>query len=85
MDILVSVYPKLRIANIETKDVGHTFPVMIRDDIPHINETLELNVRSADFVVILGGSHTYTLHWTNYVPQHIDIYGDGFEKYVFLK
>ena len=39
-----------------------------------------MNTHTADFVVILGGSHTYTLHWTNYVPPHVDIYSDGIEK-----
>ena len=55
---------------------------MVRDDIPNINETLTMKVHTADFLVILGGSKTYTLHWTHHIPQHVDIYSDGLEKYV---
>ena len=71
---------QIRISSFGSGDVGHTFPVMVRDDIPTINETLNMKVRSADFLVILGGSKTYTLHWTHYVPSHVDIYSDGIQK-----
>ena len=71
---------QLRISNFDARDTGHTFPVIVRDDMPNINETLSMNVHSADFLVILGGSKTYTLHWTDYVPTHVDIYSDGIEK-----
>ncbi|XP_053379314.1 cell surface hyaluronidase-like [Mercenaria mercenaria] len=52
---------------------------MIRDDLPTINETLDA-IESADFLVILGGSKTYTLHWTNFIPTPLSIYSDGFER-----
>lgn len=65
--------------DIPKKDRDHTYPIMVRDDIPEVNETMT-GVNSADFMVILGDLKTYTLHWTNFVPETFSVYSDGLEK-----
>lgn len=65
--------------DIPNADKSKTDPIMIRDDIPSINETLT-GVNSADFLVVLGGLKTYTLHWSNYVPHTFSVIGDGLER-----
>jgi hypothetical protein len=64
----------------ERKYRNHTFPIMVRDDLPLINETLDA-IESADFLVILGGSKTYSLHWTHVIPTTLSIFSDGIERY----
>jgi hypothetical protein len=56
---------------------------MVRDDLPTINETLDA-LESADFLVILGGNKTYTLHWKSFIPAELTIYGDGLERFLLV-
>ncbi|KAK3087910.1 hypothetical protein FSP39_012365 [Pinctada imbricata] len=57
---------------------------MRRDDIPTEEETLT-GERSGQFMAILGGTHSYTLHWQGNIPKEFYIYGDGIEKLLFVK
>ena len=65
-------------------DRGQTEAIMVRDDEPDFPETLSDNY-TADFLTILGGSHSYTLHWTKQIPRFFIIRGYGIEKYVGQK
>lgn len=56
-----------------------TQPVMVRDDRPEVYESMT-GLYASDFNVVLGGSHSYTLHWSNYIPESITMYGWGIEK-----
>ncbi|KAK3091732.1 hypothetical protein FSP39_022248 [Pinctada imbricata] len=60
---------------------GETKPhfMMRRDDIPSAKETIA-GTRSSQFMVILGGTHSYTLHFLGKIPKKFSIYSDGFEK-----
>lgn len=78
MAICPNTYGKLRLS-MERKYRNHTFPIMVRDDLPLINETLDA-IESADFLVILGGSKTYSLHWTHVIPTTLSIFSDGIER-----
>jgi len=35
-------------------------------------------------MTVLGGTHSYTLHWNGTVPNEITIHGSGVEKYVTM-
>ena len=52
---------------------------MVRDDEPDHPETL-LDDKTAQFMAIMGGTHSYTLHWTNQIPSQFWIWGLGIEK-----
>ena len=60
-------------------DLDKTYSVMIRDDDPSASEELHRK-DTGMFATILGGSHSYTLHWTNQVPEEIQINSYGIEK-----
>ncbi|KAL3861903.1 hypothetical protein ACJMK2_007916 [Sinanodonta woodiana] len=55
-----------------------TDPIMTRVD-TGAEEQLT-GVDSADFVVIVGASKRYILHWSNQIPNPLEIYSDGIEK-----
>ncbi|KAL3861720.1 hypothetical protein ACJMK2_007744 [Sinanodonta woodiana] len=55
-----------------------THPIMTRLD-TGAEEQLT-GVHSADFMVILGSSKRYILHWSNQIPNPLEIYSDGIEK-----
>ncbi|KAL3861897.1 hypothetical protein ACJMK2_007911 [Sinanodonta woodiana] len=57
---------------------GITEPIMTRLD-TGAEEQLT-GVESADFVVILGGSKRYILHWSSQIPNPLEIHSDGIEK-----
>jgi hypothetical protein len=49
---------------------------MVRDDEPDHSEILH-DKHTADFMAILGGTHSYTLHWSDKIPDNfwvIDIF-----------
>ena len=60
-------------------DLDKTYSVMIRDDDPSASEELHRK-DTGMFATILEGSHSYTLHWTNQVPEEIQINSYGIEK-----
>lgn len=51
---------------------------MVRDDEPNSPETLT-DDQTAQFMAILGGTYSYTLHWSNNIPNIFWIYTDGVE------
>ena len=61
---------------------GQSRPVLTRDDVSP-GQGLELPYQyHAQFPVILGGSHSYVLHWDRFLPTPLHFTGAGFEKWV---
>ncbi|KAK3087473.1 hypothetical protein FSP39_006382 [Pinctada imbricata] len=56
-----------------------SMPFMVRDDIPGVNET-RTGTASSDFMLILGQSYSYSLHWTSNIPQTFHLSARGIEK-----
>ncbi|CAC5418259.1 TEME2 [Mytilus coruscus] len=63
---------------------GNTRPFMVRDDEPDHPEHIAKG-NMAQFMAILGGSHSYTLHWTKEIPREFWIWGQGVEKNQFVR
>ena len=59
---------------------GHSRPILTRDDVdPSLGQELPYQYHG-EFPVILGGSHSYVLHWSDFVPTPVHFSGYGFEK-----
>ena len=55
--------------------------VMVRDDLP--SAQMEFNLKKfAGFPVAIGGEYSYTMVFTEYFPQILNLDVDGVEKYV---
>ncbi|KAJ8300466.1 hypothetical protein KUTeg_021985 [Tegillarca granosa] len=72
-------FGKLHVKIDSQEDKGTTMPLMVRDDIPKFSENLTAE-NSAQFMAILGGTHSYTLHWTHQIPKSFDVFGEGVER-----
>ncbi|XP_076080368.1 cell surface hyaluronidase-like [Mytilus galloprovincialis] len=67
-------YAKLNIKiDASSPEHGQTESIMVRDDQPDSPETLT-GVKTNEFLTILGGTHSYTLHWSNGIPRKFAIY-----------
>ncbi|CAG2244883.1 unnamed protein product [Mytilus edulis] len=63
-------YAKLNIKiDASSPEHGQTESIMVRDDQPDSPETLT-GVFSNEFLTILGGTHSYTLHWSGKQSQY---------------
>ena len=59
---------------------GRSRPILTRDDVaPDLGQELPFQYL-AEFPVILGGSHSYVLHWSHFLPSPVHFSGDGFEQ-----
>lgn len=65
---------------IHIPDDKDTYPIMVRDDIPHVSETMSEYAYDPQFLVVLGGEYSYTLHWSKRVPRKFVLEGLGVEK-----
>jgi hypothetical protein len=48
-------------------------------NLPDHSEILH-DKHTADFMAILGGTHSYTLHWSDKIPDNFWVWGKGVEK-----
>ncbi|XP_063436803.1 uncharacterized protein LOC134718239 [Mytilus trossulus] len=81
MAVCPHIYGKLDVdIDRNSPDRGQTEAIMLRDDEPDFPVTLSDDY-TADFLTILGGSHSYTLHWTKQIPRFFIIRGYGIEKH----
>lgn len=60
-------------------DRSKTEAMMLRDDLPNDPEVFNDNF-IAQFMAVLGGSYSYTLHWTKQIPTKFRVIGFGVEK-----
>ncbi|XP_076070514.1 cell surface hyaluronidase CEMIP2-like isoform X1 [Mytilus galloprovincialis] len=78
-------YAKLNIKiDASSPEHGQTESIMVRDDQPDSPETLT-GVFSNEFLTILGGTHSYTLHWSNGIPRKFAIYTKGVELNQYVR
>ena len=49
---------------------------MRRDDVPDAPEQVAGKTMTA-FAAILGGTHSYTLHWNGKIPKDFFVMGEG--------
>ncbi|CAG2226555.1 TEME2 [Mytilus edulis] len=63
---------------------GQTESIMVRDDQPDSPETLT-GVETNEFLTILGGTHSYTLHWSNGIPRKFAKYTKGVELNQYVR
>ncbi|KAK7491692.1 hypothetical protein BaRGS_00017145 [Batillaria attramentaria] len=57
----------------------HTEVTIVRDDVPNHPEHLTWG-DARNFLTVLGGTHSYTMHWTGTVPSDFELRGHGVEK-----
>ena len=82
---LLFCFSQLHVMEDDTYNSGYrtyhrtSMPFMVRDDIPGVNETRERTAGS-EFMVIMGRSFSYTLHWTKAVPNVFHITAKGISK-----
>ncbi|KAK3104720.1 hypothetical protein FSP39_008594 [Pinctada imbricata] len=74
------IYGKLNV-RVEAMGPGEKHPQleMRRDDIPNEKETLT-GVHTGQFTTILGGTHSYSLHWNGKIPKRFIIFGEAVQK-----
>ncbi|XP_076454826.1 cell surface hyaluronidase-like [Babylonia areolata] len=72
-------YGKLDIHGNEGRG-GRSRPILTRDDLSPSQSREIPNMHRARFPVILGGSHSYILHWSDFLPNPVSFFGLGFEK-----
>ncbi|CAG2200958.1 CEMIP [Mytilus edulis] len=78
-------YAKLNIKiDASSPEHGQTESIMVRDDQPDSPETLT-GVKTNEFLTILGGTHSYTLHWSNGIPRKFAIYTKGVELNQYVR
>ena len=56
---------------------------MVRDDDTDARLTMD-NGHTKDFMTILGGAYSYTLHFKGEIPSEFWIFGLGIEKYELI-
>ncbi|KAK7094558.1 cell surface hyaluronidase-like [Littorina saxatilis] len=61
-----------------------TGAIMVRDDRPNDPVTIPWH-EARSMMTILGGSHSYTLHWTNKVPADLELRLHGAEKDLWVR
>ena len=64
-----------------TSDQLNTHMVMIRNDIPSAEMEFDFD-RMGGFPVAIGGKYSYTIAFTNLIPQVVYLEIDGIEKYI---
>ncbi|XP_069121969.1 cell surface hyaluronidase-like [Argopecten irradians] len=72
-------YGKLMV-HVDDANDKDIYPIMVRDDIPHVNETISEYAYNPQYLVVLGSNHSYTLHWSSRVPRKFVLEGLGVEK-----